>query len=298
MQHVASDVAVSTSVTLSLSKGESQSSPNALYQLDRRDGPLLISAPHVGTYLPDELAARLTPPGRAVVDTDWYADRLYPFAAELGATVLRASWSRYVADVNRDPAGVSLYPGARTTGLAPTETFEGQPLYAPGDEPSHDEIAVRRALVFDPYHDALRDELARIKAAHGYALLLDAHSIWSPLPLLFEGELPEINIGTNSGRSCDHDLRGTVAAVAAASPFSHVVDGRFKGGYITRRYGAPAHAVHATQIEINQNAYLADGSRTEWDAKKADRLSSVLRAACEAIVTLARSRAPSTNSLI
>jgi N-formylglutamate deformylase len=269
-----------------------------IFELERRDVPLLISAPHVGRYLPDELAARLTPPGRALVDTDWYADRLYPFAAELGASVLRARWSRYVVDVNRDPAGVSLYPGARTTGLVPIETFEGQPLYAPGDEPSDDEIAVRRALVFDPYHDALRDELTRIKAAHGYALLLDAHSIWSPLPLLFEGELPDINIGTNAGRSCDHDLRDAVAAAAAASSFSHVVDGRFKGGYITRRYGTPAHAVHAIQLEINQKAYLADGSRTEWDADKAGQLASVLRRACEAMVGLARSHAPSSSSLI
>jgi N-formylglutamate deformylase len=268
-----------------------------VFDLVRGDGALLISAPHAGTYLPDEIAERLTPPGRAVADTDWYADRLYPFAAELGATVLRARWSRYVVDLNRDPSGASLYPGARTTAMVPVETFEGEPLYAPGDEPGHDEAAVRRALCFDPYHDALADELARIKAAHGYALLVDAHSIRSPLPLLFEGELPDVNIGTNSGRSCDHALSAAVAAAVAASPYSHVVDGRFKGGYITRRYGNPAHAVHAIQLEINQRTYLADGSRTEWDDAKAARLSAVLRDACEALVSLGPSYAGSSGAI-
>lgn len=259
---------------------------SAIYELVRGDGPLLISAPHVGTYLPDELAARLTPPGRALVDTDWYADRLYPFAAELGATVLRARWSRYVVDLNRDPSGSSLYPGARTTALVATETFEGEPLYAPGDEPNDDEVRVRRALCFDPYHEALENELRRIKAAHGHALLLDAHSIWGRLPLLFEGELPEINLGTNAGRSCDPGLIRAAVGAVASSPFSHVLDGRFKGGYITRRYGAPSDAVHALQIELNQRTYLTDGSRTEWDERKAARLQRALRGVCEAMLTL------------
>jgi N-formylglutamate amidohydrolase len=268
-----------------------------VYELRRGHRPLLISAPHVGTLLPDDIAARLTPPGRALVDTDWYADRLYPFADELGATVLRARWSRYVIDVNRDPSGVSLYPGVHTTGVCPTETFEGEPLYASGDEPSAAEIARRRARWFDPYHDALCDELIRIKAGHGYVLLLDAHSIWSPLPLLFEGELPDVNIGTNSGYSCDHDLRDAVASAVAASPYAHVVDGRFKGGYITRRYGNPAHAVHAIQLEINQKTYLADGSRTDWDDAKAARLSRVLRNACDALLALAPARSASSRSI-
>jgi N-formylglutamate deformylase len=273
-----------------LSGGELAPGNGDVFDLERGDGPLLISAPHVGTYLPDEIAERLTPPGRALVDTDWYADRLYPFATQLGATVLRARWSRYVVDLNRDPSGASLYPGTRTTGMVATETFEGEPLYAPGDEPGHDEIAVRRALCFDPYHDVLAGEIARIKAAHGYALLLDAHSIWSPLPLLFEGELPDLNVGTNSGRSCDPALRDAVARAVAASMYSHVVDGRFKGGYITRRYGTPAEAVHAIQIEINQKTYLADGSRTAWDDAKAARLSAVLRAACETLLTTGGSK--------
>ena len=261
-----------------------------VFTLDQGDGPLLISCPHIGVLLPDALAQRLTPQGRALVDTDWDVDRLYPFARELGATVLRARQSRYVIDVNRDPEGISLYPGAHTTALCPVETFEGDPLYLAGREPTDHEVRERRAQWWDPYHDALQGELARLRAAHGVVLLLDAHSIWGRLPLLFDGELPDINLGTNSGFACDPKLTAAVAAVAESSPYSVVVDGRFKGGYITRRYGAPAHRVEAIQIEINQRTYLAGGSRTEWDDAKAARLSAVLRAMCEALLTAATSR--------
>ncbi len=264
----------------------------ATFELRRGEGPLIVSAPHVGTLLPDALAARLTPPGRALVDTDWDVDRLYAFAAaELGATTLRARFSRYVVDLNRDPGGTSLYPGARTTGLCATETFEGEPLYAPGEDPTEAEVAERRAASWEPYHAALRAEIARVRAAHGYALLLDAHSIWGRLPLLFEGELPDVNVGTNSGASCDPALSAALVAAVHDSPYSHVVNGRFKGGYITRHYGDPVRGVHAVQIELNQRTYLADGSRTRWDDAKAARLSAALRRACEAL-TAARAAAP------
>ena len=198
--------------------------------------------------------------------------------------MLRSRWSRYVVDVNRDPAGVSLYPGARTTGLVPLETFEGEPLYAPGDEPNEGDRGAASRRYFEPYHDALQGELARLRHQHGSVLLLDAHSIWSPLPLLFAGELPDVNVGTNSGRSCDPVLRDAAERVVAASPYSVVVDGRFKGGYITRRYGNPAHGAHAIQLEINQKTYLADGSRTAWDDAKAAQLSAVLRAVCDELL--------------
>lgn len=258
-----------------------------VYELRRGDGPLLISAPHAGTELPDELAARLTPAGRTLIDADWHVDRLYGFGPALGATMLRAQYSRYVVDVNRDPDGISLYPGARTTGLCPTETFEGDALYADGDAPDDGEIAARRARYWEPYHDALAEELARIRALHGYALLLDAHSIWGRLPLLFEGELPDVNLGTNSGRSCEPGLTDAVVGVLRRSPYGHVVDGRFKGGYITRHYADPADGLQALQIELNQRTYLADGSRTAWDDAKAACLSETLRGVCEAMLALA-----------
>ena len=253
------------------------------FSLRRGAGPLLISAPHVGLELPAEIAAALSARGRELIDTDWDADRLYPFAGAFGATVLRARWSRYVVDLNRDPSGASLYPGARTTGLCATETFEGEPLYESGREPDPAEIAARRARYFDPYHAALREELTRITGLHGYVVLLDAHSIRSPLPLLFEGELPDVNVGTNSGRSCNAALIDAVVNCVAPSPYSVVVDGRFKGGYITRTYGDPGHGVQAIQLEINQNTYLSAGAPPRWDDAKAARLSAVLRIACEAM---------------
>ena len=255
-----------------------------VFTLDQSDGPLLISCPHIGVLLPEAFAQRMTAPGRALVDTDWDVDRLYPFARELGATVLRARQSRYVIDVNRDPEGISLYPGARTTALCPVETFEGEPLYVAGQEPTDHEVRERRAQWWDPYHDALQGELARLRAAHGFVLLLDAHSIWGRLPLLFEGELPEINLGTNSGRSCDAEMTEAVTAALRDGPYSHVVDGRFKGGYITRRYGAPAHEIHALQIELNQRTYLREGSRRDIDERKAEALGRTLRAVCEAML--------------
>lgn len=263
------------------------SAASDVYTLRRGEGPLLISAPHVGLGVPDAIAATLTARGRELIDTDWDADRLYPFADALGASVLRAQWSRYVVDLNRDPSGASLYPGARTTGLCATETFDGDPIYEPGAEPDAAAIAARRIRYFEPYHAALRDELARIAGVHGYAVLLDAHSIRSPLPLLFEGELPDVNVGTNSGRSCRPESVDAVVSAVAPSPYSVVVDGRFKGGYITRTYGDPDGGVQAIQLEINQSTYLADGSPPRWDDASAARLSAVLRVACEALLRTA-----------
>lgn len=258
-----------------------------VYELRRGDAPLLISAPHVGTELPEAIAARLTAVGRTLIDADWHVDRLYAFAAELGATMLRARYSRYVIDVNRDPGGVSLYPGARTTSLCPTETFEGEPLYAHGDAPDDAEIAARRERYWQPYHDVLAAEIARLRALHEHVVVLDAHSIWGRLPLLFEGELPDVNLGTDSGRSCEPALREAVVEVLRGSPYGHVVDGRFKGGYITRHYADPAHGVQTLQIELNQRTYLADGSRSAWDDAKAARLSVTLRAVCDALLVSA-----------
>ncbi len=258
--------------------------PEIGFELTRRNGPLIISVPHAGTSLPPGLAARLTDAGRTVIDTDWHVDRLYPFAGELDATMLCAQWSRYCADLNRDPGGGALYPGARTSAFVPVETFEGQPLYARGDEPADGEIAERRVTWWDPYHRALRAELERVRATHGYVLLLDAHSIWGRLPLLFDGELPDVNVGTNSGDSCASAVSAAVMSAVANSTYSTVLDGRFKGGYITRTYGTPGAGVHAVQIELNQRTYLAEGSRTEFDTRKAAALSHVLRRVCEAML--------------
>jgi len=224
----------------------------------RGEAPLIVSLPHTGTEVPAEIEAQVVSPWLAGRDADWWVDRLYAFAADLGASLIHTDVSRTVIDVNRDPSGVSLYPGAATTGLCPTTTFDGEPLYRAGLAPSAAEIARRRAAWFDPYHAALETEIARVRALHGSLVLYDAHSIRSRIPRLFEGELPNFNIGTNSGASCDPALTSAVEAACAASAFSRITDGRFKGGYITRRHGAPAAGVHAIQMELACRGYMAE----------------------------------------
>ena len=220
--------------------------------------PLIVSMPHTGVDIPPEIEAGLTSPWLARKDTDWWIDRLYAFAADLDATIVRTAISRTVIDVNRDPSGASLYPGATTTELCPTTTFDGEPLYPPGAAPDADEIARRRALYFEPYHQTLSGEIARLRGGHGHVVLYDAHSIRSRVPRLFDGDLSQFNIGTNSDATCDPALTGAVAAICAASGLSHVANGRFKGGYITRRYGDPAGGVDAIQMELACRGYTAD----------------------------------------
>lgn len=225
-------------------------------EVRRGEAPLVVGFPHTGTELPTGFAGRLVSPWLAVKDTDWWIDRLYDFAAEFGATTVRTRISRTVIDVNRDPSGASLYPGQATTELCPTTTFDGEPLYREAHAPEAAEIAERRARWFDPYHQALGDELARLRAKHGTVVLYDAHAIRSRIPRLFDGELPHFNIGTNGGGACDPALAAAVAEACAASPLSSVVDGRFKGGWTTRHYGAPASGVHAIQMELACRAYM------------------------------------------
>jgi formiminoglutamase len=225
--------------------------------IHRGTAPLVIGLPHTGTDLPPELDGAFVSPWLARKDADWWIDRLYAFAQDLGATTVRAQLSRSVIDCNRDPSGASLYPGQTTTGLCPTETFDGEPLY-PGTGPDPAEIDRRRVLYFDPYHAALATELARLRAAHDRVVLYDAHSIRSHVPRLFDGTLPQFNIGTNGGTTCDLALTDAVTALCARSGLSHVLDGRFKGGWTTRHYGRPAEGVHAIQMELAQRGYMAE----------------------------------------
>jgi formiminoglutamase len=224
----------------------------------RADAPLIVSIPHSGAGIPADIAARLESDWLARKDTDWRVDELYDFAARLGATVVRTALSRTVIDVNRDPSGASLYPGQSTTALCPTTTFDGEPLYREGGAPDAAEIDRRRALYFAPYHQALAAQIARLRAHHGDVVLYEAHSIRSRVPRLFEGELPHFNIGTNDGQSCAPVLSAAVEAICTATPFSSVVNGRFKGGYTTRHYGQPAQGVHALQMELACRGYLRE----------------------------------------
>ncbi len=257
---------------------------SAWLDIERGPAPLIVAFPHGGTGLAD-CADQFATPWLARVDTDWWIADLYAFARDLGATMIATRISRSVIDVNRDPSGVSLYPGQATTGLVPTTTFAGEPLSA---EPSAAEIARRRAAWFDPYHAALTAEIARLRAAHARVVVYDAHSIRSHIPRLFDGELPQINIGTNGGTTCAAELAAGMEQVAAASPYSHVMNGRFKGGWTTRHYGQPADGVHAIQIELAMRGYLAEpAALTEdtWPAPLDPVRAAALRPVLTAMLT-------------
>ena len=229
-----------------------------LWQLHRGDSPLVIDVPHSGTHLPDALASRLTTIARTVPDTDWHVDRLYQFAAAEGATLFCATQSRYVIDLNRDPSGAALYAGADNTELCPTRTFGGEEIYLDGKAPSPAEVADRRATSFAPYHAALAAEIARVRERHGFAVLLDGHSIRANVPRFFAGRLPDLNLGTASGASCALPLQAAATRVLAdAEGFTHVVNGRFKGGWVTRHYGQPRSG--RTRIAAGNGAGLLHG---------------------------------------
>ena len=247
------------------------------FSLQRGSVPLLVSLPHDGTELPAVLAARMTPAARALPDTDWFVSRLYAIARELGASVLKPSWSRYVVDLNRPPDGAALYPGRFETGICPLRTFAGEPIYGAGNEPDTAEIAARVAQYWQPYHAALAVELERLQAAHGRVLLWDGHSIRGELPQLFPGALPDLNLGTADGASCGSGLALALAhTLAAQSAYTFVINGRFKGGYITRHYGRPDQGIHAVQLELAQRTYL-DEATAHWDAARATALQGLLR---------------------
>jgi N-formylglutamate deformylase len=228
--------------------------------LVRRPGPapVIVSVPHAGTALTPEVEARVRDPWLARFDADWYVDRLVAAVPELGITLVRTELSRTVVDVNRDPTGAPLYPGRPGTGPCPLETFDGEPLYEPNTEPMDAETAHRLTRYHAPYHAALAGEIDRLSALHPRVLVVDVHSIRSFVPRLFNGELPELNVGTFAGRSCAPAWRATVADACRSSGRSHVIDGRFQGGYITRHYGRPEREVHTVQLEIAQRAYLRE----------------------------------------
>ncbi|MBW8882208.1 MAG: N-formylglutamate deformylase [Asticcacaulis sp.] len=249
------------------------------------DGPLIIAAPHVGTHIPPAIAAKMNDDGRAVRETDFHVHRLFDFTRELGATTLFATHSRYVVDLNRDPEGANLYPGRFETGLCPVSDFDQRPIYPTGHEPCVAEIVDRREQWWQPYHDALHQALNRAVARHGKALLIDAHSIRPQIPSLFEGRLPDLNFGTNSGMTLGPKLTGVLNAWRnGQSAWSHVLDGRFKGGYTTRHYGQPENGVQALQIEIVQDCYLNSATPHLYDAAKAAPLSQALKPLVEQLL--------------
>jgi N-formylglutamate deformylase len=249
----------------------------AVFTLKQGTLPLLISIPHAGTAIPDDLAATMTPDARFVDDCDWHLERLYAFAHALGASVLVPSYARYVVDLNRPPDDANLYPGQDTTGLVPIDTFDKAPLYPAGGAPDAEEIARRRERYWRPYHDALQRELARVKDAHGRVLLWEAHSIRSQVPRFFDGRLPDFNFGTSSGASAAPGLADALAArVTGHGGYTAIANGRFKGGYITRQYGVPESGVHAVQLELAQITYMDETRPYAYDDAKAAQVAPLL----------------------
>jgi N-formylglutamate deformylase len=247
--------------------------------------PLLVSFPHAGTDIPAEIARRMTPAAMLRADTDWHLPELYAFVREMGASTLVPRYSRYVIDLNRPPEDSSLYPGLDTTGLVPIDTFAKAPLYLPGKAPNAADIEARRLRYWKPYHDALRGELHRLRASHGVAVLWDAHSIASVVPRFFEGRLPDLNLGTADGRSCAAGLQAAAEAVLRSqSEFSHVSNGRFKGGYITRHYGQPAKNIHALQLEMCHSTYMDEQPPFTYRPDLAQRVQPLLRRLLNAVM--------------
>jgi formiminoglutamase len=261
----------------------------------RGHAPLVVSIPHAGTEISSAVHSQLVSSWHARKDADWWVDRLYGFANGQGATIIRTALSRSVIDVNRDPGGQSLYPGQATTELCPTTTFDGEPLYKDGRAPDEDEIGHRRRNFFQPYHEALERELSGLGREHRTIVLFDAHSIRSCVPRLFDGELPQLNFGTNSGASCSPELIARLEEIAGRSEYSCVTNGRFRGGYITRHYGRPANGVHAVQLELAMRAYMdepaapsADNWPTPYDDMRAAPLRGLLTRLLEACIAFAR----------
>ncbi|WJF88903.1 N-formylglutamate deformylase [Paraburkholderia bonniea] len=263
------------------------SSPPPLFTVKRGNNPLLISMPHVGTYIPPEIAATMTPEAAFVADCDWHLEQLYGFAERIGATVLAATHARYVIDLNRPPDDASLYPGLDITGLIPLETFDRVPLYLEGQQPVEADHAKRRTAYWRPYHDALERELAVLKMQNHEVLLWEAHSIRSQVPRLFEGTLPDFNIGTADGASALPGLAADLEAVIDwHGGYSAVENQRFKGGYITRQYGRPEQGVHAVQLELSQATYMDETRPYRYDETRAAEVSTLL----EALVQTAMAR--------
>lgn len=249
-----------------------------LWSLIRRDGPVIVNVPHAGIAVPDALATRLTSEALQMPDTDWHVEKLYGFAPALEATLMWAKYSRIVVDLNRDPSGDALYPGASNTEICPIRTFHDAPIYKAGVAPDALEIAERIAQYWRPYHVQLSAEIERITAIHGYCILLDAHSIVSEAPRFFSGRLPDLNLGTADGASCDSALADAAFAVlTGARGFTAVHNGRFKGGYITRHYGQPAGGVHALQLEMAQSCYMDEKHPVEYNLTRAAPILNVLQ---------------------
>ncbi len=249
-----------------------------LVSIHKGHTPLILSQPHTGCFVPENIMQNFNKTGRSLKDTDWHIDLIYnKIAKELGASILKANFSRYVIDPNRNLDNCSLYPGQATTGLCPILTFDGEEIYKTGFQPDQMEIEHRIKHFYLPYHHTLRKLIQQAKHQFGYVLLYDCHSIKSYIPRLFEGKLPDLNIGTNDHASCDERITNKIKEICEQETSYHtVVNGRFKGGYITRHYGKPDASIFAIQMEISQNTYMQEYPPWTLNQKKSDHLKTLL----------------------
>ena len=259
------------------------------YTLIKGTTPLLISMPHNGQAIPDDIAQTMTKSAKQVMDTDWYKDKLYDFAQAIGASIIMPKYSRYVIDLNREPTGIDLYPGQNSTELCPTSSFDLAPLYINDQKPDQQEIQRRIELYWQPYHQALAETLNTIKSNFGHAILLEAHSILSHVPRFFEGQLPDFNFGTSNGKSCTPALFSSLENLDY-SPYSTISNGRFKGGFITRKYGQPEQNIHAIQLELSQATYM-DEPTNKYNEQLAAQVKPKLRTMVQCLIDFS----PSAN---
>ena len=249
-----------------------------VYQPKTERVPIIISSPHSGTLFPDDLKPKFQ---EGIIDhpddTDWYIDRLYSFAQDLGILVIAANYHRWVIDLNRDPESKPLYDDGRViTSLTPTTDFNGDSLYKNGDEPSDEEIANRIKNYYNPYHNKLKMLTEHYRKEFGKVLLFDAHSIRDVVPGIRKEPFPQLILGDNDGKSCKGELVNTALSVLEKSPYELTHNHPFKGGYITRSIGNPKEGIHAMQLEMIKTNYMDDG-QTEYDDLRAEKIRSTLK---------------------
>ncbi len=255
---------------------------NTSYTLTKGQVGVLISMPHNGQAIPDDIANTMTENGKSVADTDWYMDKLYDFSQQLGAYTLVPKYSRYVIDLNRSTTNENLYPGANSTELCPTSAFDLSPLYLTDQQPTQDEINRRITLYWQPYHQAIQNTLAEMKQQYKQVILLEAHSILSHVPRFFEGQLPDFNFGTVDGKSCSDELINQVNSLDF-SPYSIITNGRFKGGYITRAYAQPENNIHTLQLELSQHTYMNEPTDI-YNIEKAQQVKKKLQMLVQCLI--------------
>jgi len=254
------------------------------YRLHRGNSPLIISVPHCGGYVPESIEQRFTERALALPDADWHVDQLYHFAKEMDVTMISAIYHRYVVDLNRPPDNHSLYPGQFTTGICPIQLFDQTPLYHDGRGPDDEEVQQRIRDYWQPYHDQLSELISHLHSQHGYVLLYDAHSIRAHVPSLFDGKLPDLNLGTDDGKSCDKALEEALYSICDKSPFSSTLNGRFKGGYITRHYANLRENIHTVQMELTQRNYMEEAPPYTYLNDKAEKLQATLKPVIQAML--------------